>query len=51
VNVYVTDIAKFEEMNTVYREVFAKDFPARTTVQAGNVTSDGIVEIVMTAAR
>jgi enamine deaminase RidA (YjgF/YER057c/UK114 family) len=51
VNVYVTDIAKFEEMNAAYREVFAKDFPARTTVQVGNVTSDGIVEIVMTAAR
>jgi 2-iminobutanoate/2-iminopropanoate deaminase len=51
VNVYITDITKFDELNAAYREAFPKDFPARTTVQARNVTADGIVEIVMIAAR
>jgi enamine deaminase RidA (YjgF/YER057c/UK114 family) len=50
VNVYISDAAKFEAMNEGYREIFAKDLPARTTVQAGNVGT-ALVEIVMTAAR
>jgi 2-iminobutanoate/2-iminopropanoate deaminase len=50
VNVYVSDAAKFEAMNEGYREVFGREMPARTTVQAANVGT-ALVEIVMTAAR
>jgi reactive intermediate/imine deaminase len=50
VNVYVNDASKFEAMNERYRESFAKDLPARTTVQAAGVGT-ALVEIVMTAAR
>jgi reactive intermediate/imine deaminase len=31
---FISDIKDFEEYNTAYREVFPKDPPARTTVQA-----------------
>ena len=31
-------------MNTGYRSVIAKDFPARATVKAGLVGADGLVE-------
>ncbi len=50
VHVYVSDATKFEAMNEGYREVFPSDYPARTTVQTGNMGSS-LVEIVMTAAR
>lgn len=50
VNVYLSDASKFGAMNEGYKQVFDKDLPARTTVQAGNMGTS-LVEIVMTAAR
>src|SRR5262245_3026902 len=35
VNVFLVDLADFEEFNEVYRSAFSEPFPARTTVQAG----------------
>jgi 2-iminobutanoate/2-iminopropanoate deaminase len=32
VNAYVTDLTRFQEFNEVYKEFFAYDPPARTTV-------------------
>jgi len=49
--VYLPDLAKFNDMNTSYREVFGKDFPARATVGAGLMGADGAVEIMFTAAK
>jgi enamine deaminase RidA (YjgF/YER057c/UK114 family) len=49
--VYLTDLAHFDAMNRVYRGLFAKDFPARTTARTGLVAADGLVEIMMVAAR
>ena len=49
--VYVTDIANFAAMNTGYRSVIAKDFPARATVKAGLVGADGLVEIMFVASK
>ncbi len=48
--VYLPDLTKFNDMNTSYREVFGKDFPARATVGAG-LMGDGAVEIMFTAAK
>lgn len=48
--VYLPDLAKFNDMNTSYREVFGKDFPARATVGAG-LMGDGAVEIMFTAVK
>jgi reactive intermediate/imine deaminase len=49
--VYIPDIGKFPEMNDAYRTVFAKDFPARTTIQAGLMGADANVEIMLTAVK
>ncbi len=49
--VYLPDIGKFADMNAAYRQVLAKDPPARTTMGAGLVNPDGLVEIMMTAVK
>ena len=49
--VYLPDLTKFADMNTSYREVFGKDFPARATVGAGLMGADGAVEIMFTAVK
>lgn len=49
--VYLTDLSNFSAMNDVYRQFFAKDFPARTTVRSGLVAPDGLVEIMVTAVK
>ena len=35
VNAFLTDLARFDEFNSVYREHFDQPYPVRTTVQAG----------------
>jgi 2-iminobutanoate/2-iminopropanoate deaminase len=35
VNVFLVDLAEFNEFNEVYRAAFSEPYPARTTVQAG----------------
>ena len=49
--VYLTDVKNFGAMNEAYREVLARDFPARATVEAGLVAPDGLVEIMFTAVK
>ena len=49
--VYVTDMASYNDMNTAYRGVIARDFPARATVGVGLVNADGLVEIMVTAVK
>ena len=49
--VYITDVPNFPAMNTGYRTVFTKDFPARATVGTGLVAPDGLVEIMFTAVK
>ena len=53
--VYLPNVKDFAAMNTAYREVFPKGFPkgfpARSTVEAGLVAPDGLVEIMMTAVK
>jgi len=49
--VYITDVKNFSGMNEAYREVFARDFPARATVETGLMNPDGLVEIMFTAVK
>lgn len=49
--VFITDVANFAAMNTGYRSIFTKDFPARATVRTGLVAPDGLVEIMFTAVK
>jgi reactive intermediate/imine deaminase len=49
--VYLPNLKDFAATNAAYREVFPKAFPARATVEAGLVSPDGLVEIMMTAVK
>jgi 2-iminobutanoate/2-iminopropanoate deaminase len=44
--VFLIDMAEFKDMNAVYERMFGDHRPARTTIQAGALPSDGLrVEI------
>jgi 2-iminobutanoate/2-iminopropanoate deaminase len=47
--VYLTDIATFAEMNTVYREYFHTSPPARTTVAVAGLPGNAVIEIALVA--
>ncbi len=49
--VYITDVKNFDAMNSGYRTIFTKDFPARATVRTGLVAADGLVEIMFVASK
>ncbi|MDR1836002.1 MAG: Rid family detoxifying hydrolase [Fusobacteriaceae bacterium] len=52
VNVYLTDIDNFAEMNAVYKEQFTEPYPARTTVAVKALPrTDALVEIEVVAKR
>ena len=48
--VYLADFADFARMNEVYARYFAKDPPARTTIQAAGLPKGAKVEIDIIAA-
>lgn len=51
-NVWMTDITKFEEMNTAYRSFFEKgDLPTRTTIAVPALPGGSTVEIAMVAVK
>ena len=47
--VYLPDLRNVAATDEVYRPFFGHEFPARTTVGAGLLASDALVEIMMTA--
>lgn len=47
--VYVTDLANFATLNTIYAESFGDHKPARTTIQAAALPKGGAVEIDLIA--
>jgi len=49
--VYLRDFDDFAAMNTVYREYFPTDPPARATVGVTALAADYAIEIEVTAAR
>lgn len=51
VNVYLTDMADFAEMNGVYALQFDEPFPARTTVAVAALPLGARVEIELVARR
>ena len=50
VNVYLTDIKRFTDMNAVYARHFVAPFPARTTVGVAALPLNAEVEIEMIAS-
>jgi 2-iminobutanoate/2-iminopropanoate deaminase len=51
VTVYITNFDEFERFNTVYREFFPKDPPARATVQVAALNAGARVELQMIAVK
>ena len=49
--VYITDVAKFQDMNAAYRTYFTKDPPARATVKAALMNAQYAVEITLLAVK
>ena len=49
VNVYLTDMTSFSEMNRVYAECFKAPYPARTTVAVAALPLGAAVEIEVVA--
>jgi len=49
--VFLSDMGHFAAMNEVYARYFAKEAPARTTVQATRLPKDALVLIEVVAAR
>lgn len=43
--VFMTDLTKFTDMNTVYSQFFTEDCPARSAVQVGALPKGALVEI------
>jgi 2-iminobutanoate/2-iminopropanoate deaminase len=43
--VYLADLADFGKMNEVYARHFAKDAPARTTIEASGLPKGARIEI------
>jgi len=50
VNVYLTDMRNFAEMNEVYARHFVAPYPARTTVAGAALPLGAVVEIEMIAS-
>ncbi len=48
-SVFLSDIADFLKMNTVYAEFFGNDPPARSTMQVSALPKSGLVEIEVIA--
>lgn len=51
VNVFLTDMANFSAMNSVYERQFSSPYPARTTIGVASLPLGADVEIEMIARR
>ena len=49
--VYLTDIERFGEMNSVYTQYFTSERPARTTVAVASLVGKARIEITVTARK
>jgi 2-iminobutanoate/2-iminopropanoate deaminase len=49
--VYLTDLANFQRLNTIYAEYFGSHRPARTTVGVSQLPKGAAVEIDLIASR
>lgn len=49
--VFVTDMDNYPVFNTIYKEYFLENFPARAVLEVSRIPADGLVEIMMVAER
>jgi 2-iminobutanoate/2-iminopropanoate deaminase len=51
VNVYLTDMNDFAEMNEIYKKQFSEPYPARTTIGVASLPLGAKIEIEMIARK
>lgn len=49
--VFLADISSFPQVNSIYEEYLGESKPARSTIQAGALPGDFLIEIEVIAAR
>jgi 2-iminobutanoate/2-iminopropanoate deaminase len=49
--VFVTDMNNYPAFNTIYKEYFTGDFPARAVLEVSRIPAEGLIEIMMVAER
>ena len=49
--VFVKDINEYPKFNAIYSEYFQGDFPARAVLEVARIPKDGLIEIMMVAAK
>jgi 2-iminobutanoate/2-iminopropanoate deaminase len=49
--VFVTDMDNYPVFNTIYKEYFLENFPARAVLEVSRIPADGLAEIMMVAVR
>ncbi|HYC57334.1 MAG TPA: RidA family protein [Candidatus Binatia bacterium] len=49
--VYVTDLASFPSLNSIFAEILPEPYPARATVQVSALPKGALVEVDMIAVR
>jgi 2-iminobutanoate/2-iminopropanoate deaminase len=47
--VFVTDMNNYPSFNTIYKEYFTEDFPARAVLEVSRLPANGLIEIMMVA--
>ncbi len=49
--VFVNDMERYPEFNTIYTEFFKGDYPARAVLEVSRIPADALVEIMMVAVK
>ena len=49
--VFVKDLNNYPKFNVIYKEFFKKEFPARAVLEVSRIPADGLIEIMMVAAK
>jgi len=49
VQIYLTDISQFDQVNSIYKTYFTSPYPARTTVQVAKLSQGAHIEVAAIA--
>ncbi|MBN2011291.1 reactive intermediate/imine deaminase [candidate division KSB1 bacterium] len=49
--VFVKDLDNYPTFNTIYKQYFTTDFPARAVLEVSRIPADGLIEIMMVAVK
>jgi enamine deaminase RidA (YjgF/YER057c/UK114 family) len=49
VQIYLTDMSQFDQVNSIYKSYFASPYPARTTVQVAKLSLGARIEVAAIA--